>query len=175
VTFSLFGAISRAMKKLLAVCALALVAACGQQATTEPTTPPTETRAPTIAIEIVEPWAGQTPGGVDVSAGYLTIRNTVATDDQLIAVSSPRAARAEIHEMTMDENNVMRMRPLSTLTIPAGGEALLQPGGQHLMFFGVTQPFTVGEEIPVQLTFANAGVIDLNLQVRTGAMHGGDH
>jgi hypothetical protein len=27
----------------------------------------------------------------------------------------------------------------------------------------------------VQLTFANAGVIDLNLQVRTGAMHGGDH
>ncbi|HEX8901480.1 copper chaperone PCu(A)C [Vitreimonas sp.] len=163
------------MKKLLAVCALALVAACGQQSTTEPTVPPTETQAPTIAIEIVEPWAGQTPGGVDVSAGYLTIRNRTETDDQLIAVSSPRAARAEIHEMSMDENNVMRMRPLTALTIPAGGEALLQPGGQHLMFFGVTQPFTVGEEIPVQLTFANAGVIDVNLQVRTGAMHGGDH
>jgi copper(I)-binding protein len=43
------------------------------------------------------------------------------------------------------------------------------------MFFGVTQPFTVGEEIPVQLTFANAGVIDVNLQVRAGAMHGGGH
>ena len=162
------------MKKLLAVCALTLVAACGQQATTEPT-PPTQTRVPTIAIEIVQPWAGQTPGGVDVSAGYLTIRNTTAVDDQLIAASSPRAARSEIHEMTMDENNVMRMRPLSSLTIPAGGEALLQPGGQHLMFFGVTQPFSVGEEIPVQLTFANAGVIDVNLQVRAGAMHGGDH
>jgi len=164
------------MKKLLAVFALALVAACGQQSTPEPSsTTITETQAPTLAIEIVEPWAGQTPGGVDVSAGYLVIRNTTGTDDQLIAVASPRAARSEIHEMTMDANNVMRMRPMSTLTIPAGGEARLQPGGQHLMFFGVTQPFTVGEEIPVQLTFANAGVIDVNLQVRAGAMHGDDH
>lgn len=163
------------MKKLLSVCAIALLAACGQQQSAPETPPVAETQAPTIAIEIVEPWAGQTPGGVDVSAGYLTIRNTTGADDQLVAVSSPRASRSEIHEMTMDANNVMRMRPVTTLTIPAGGEALLQPGGQHLMFFGVTQPFTVGEEIPVQLTFANAGVIDVNLQVRAGAMHGGDH
>lgn len=163
------------MKKLLAVCALALLAACGQQASEPPTPPATETRAPTIAIEIVDPWAGQTPGGVDVSAGYLTIRNATDTADQLIAVSSPRAARSEIHEMTMDANSVMRMRPMTALAIPVGGEARLQPGGQHLMFFGVTQPFTVGEEIPVQLTFANAGVVDVNLQVRAGAMHGDDH
>lgn len=162
------------MKKLLAVCAIALLTACGQSSA--PDTPPaTDTRAPTIAIEIVDPWAGQTPGGVDVSAGYLTIRNLTDVDDQLIAVSSTRAARTEIHEMTMDENNVMRMRPMGALSIPAGGEAALQPGGQHLMFFGVTQPFTMGEEIPVQLTFANAGVIDVNLQVRAGVMHGDGH
>jgi copper(I)-binding protein len=163
------------MKKFLSVCAFAFLAACGQQQSAQEAPPATETQAPTIAIEIVEPWAGQTPGGVDVSAGYLTIRNRNGADDQLIAVSSPRAARSEIHDMTMDENNVMRMRPLSALTIPAGGEAMLQPGGQHLMFFGVTQPFTIGEDIPVQLTFANAGVIDVSLPVRAGALHGADH
>jgi copper(I)-binding protein len=67
------------------------------------------------------------------------------------------------------------MRPVETLEIAAGERADLAPGGMHLMFYGVSQPFAEGEEIPVQLTFETAGAIDAVLPVRRSAPenHGG--
>lgn len=159
------------MKKAIVLCAALLAAACGQTQT-PPATAPQEAAA---TLELRDPWAAPTPGGVDVSAGYVTIVNGTGVEDQLIAASSPRAARVEIHEMTMDEAGVMRMRAVTVLPIPANGEVALAPGGLHLMFFGVTQPFAVDEEIPVRLTFANAGEIDVALPVRAGVTHGGEH
>lgn len=59
-----------------------------------------------------------TPGGVDVS-GYLTIVNGTSAADRLVSASSPRAARMEIHEMSMN-GNVMQMRQIDALEIGAG-------------------------------------------------------
>lgn len=115
-------------------------------------------------LTIEAAWAAPTPAGVDVSAGYLSIANHSAANDRLLSATSPRAERVEIHEMTMD-GGVMRMRPLNGLAAPAGETVALGPGGTHLMFYGVTRPFTEGETIPVQLTFETAGVIDANLRV----------
>lgn len=70
--------------------------------------------------------------------------------------------------MTM-EGSVMRMRPMTTVEIPAGGELHLGPGGNHLMFFGVSEPFTQGQNIPLQLVFERAGTIDVTLPVRRTA------
>lgn len=66
------------------------------------------------------------------------------------------------------------MRAINALPVPASGDVTLGPGGMHLMFFGVTQPFVAGEEIPVRLTFANAGEVDVSLPVRAGATHGSE-
>jgi copper(I)-binding protein len=147
------------MKNLIALAFLVLASACGA--------PQTERIEPSGVLEVRDGWASPTPGGVDVSAGYLTIANGTDADDRLIAASSPRAASVEIHEMEMD-GAVMRMRPVEALVIPAGGEVTLGQGGAHLMFIGVTQPFTAGEEIALQLTFESAGVVDTTLPVRTG-------
>jgi len=69
---------------------------------------------------------------------------------------------------------VMRMRAVEALPIPAGGQIELTPTGRHLMFFGVTQPFTQGENIAVRLTFEHAGEIDVSLPVRPqSASHSG--
>lgn len=128
-----------------------LLAACGQ--------------ADSGALHIRDAWAAPTPNGVDVSAGFLTVVNPTDQTDRLLSVSSSRAARVEVHEMTMD-GGVMQMRALDALQIPPNGEATLAPGGAHLMFYGVTQPFAVGEEISVQLTFEHAGEIDVTMPVR---------
>ena len=124
-----------------------------------------------LAVE--EAWAAPTPGGAEVSAGYLTIVNGAAVDDRLLTVSSPRAARVEVHEMTM-VGSVMLRRPVDVLAIPAGASVTLAPGGRHLMFYGVAQPFSNGESIPVRLTFDHAGEIDVSLPVRrqADAAHG---
>ena len=103
--------------------------------------------------------------GVYVAAGYLTIVNGSSTDDQLVSAESPRAEHVEVHEMIMN-GAVMQMRPMSALPVAAHDQATLSPGGRHLMFTGVKQPFTPGEQIPVDLTFAHAGKIHVTLDVR---------
>lgn len=126
-------------------------------------------------LDISGAWAGPTPEGVNVAAGYLTIANTAAEADQLIAASSRRAGRVEIHEMIAD-GAVMRMRRTPALEIPAGGETALAPGGAHLMFFEVDPGFSVGEMIPVRLVFQRGGEVDVDMPVRArGAAHGASH
>lgn len=154
---------------------LLFAAACGapSQPAPAPETPPVAESAATL--EVRDAWASPTPGGVDVSAGYLTIVNGAAAEDRLISAASARAERVEIHEMSMD-GAVMRMRAVEGgLAVPAGATVTLGPGGQHLMFYGVTQAFAEGETVPVTLTFANAGEVAVELAVRRGssASHSG--
>lgn len=133
-----------------------------------PSTTPTQTQA---ELSVSQEWAAPTPAGVDVSAGYMTISNGTAAEDRLLSATSPRADRVEIHEMSMD-GAVMRMRPVETLSIAPGQEVELAPGSMHLMFYGVSEPFAEGQDIPLQLTFATAGTIDVSLPVRRGAPDG---
>ena len=121
-------------------------------------------------IEISGASASPSPNGVDVAAGYLMLTNKGDTDERLVAASSPRAAHVELHNMEMD-GAVMRMRQVEAVTIPAHGEVALAPGGDHLMFMGVTEPFQSGETIPVQLTFEHAGPVDLTLTVGQPSHH----
>jgi copper(I)-binding protein len=155
------------MKYLAAALVLAL-AACGETSEQAPAANP--------VLHVENAWAAPTPGGVDVSAGYLTLVNDTTAEDALVSASSPRAERVEVHEMTM-EGGVMQMRAAPRLPIPAGGSVELAPSGRHLMFYGVAQPFAEGETIPVRLTFERAGAIDVSLPVRrpgaSQAAHGG--
>ena len=116
------------------------------------------------AVEISKAWARPTPGGVDVAAGYLTITNHANTDETLVSAASPRG-RVQIHTMDMT-GGMMSMRPSDGLPIKAGGALTLAPGGAHLMFDGLASPFTPGEQVPVTLTFAHAGAIEVTLSVQ---------
>ena len=72
-------------------------------------------------IEIVHPWSRATPAGAKVAVGYLVLRNKGAAPDRLVSIASDIAARTEIHEMVMDSNGVMTMRPLDRALGGAGG------------------------------------------------------
>ncbi|MDZ4690333.1 copper chaperone PCu(A)C [Terricaulis sp.] len=158
---------------LFAISTALLVAACGQP----PATPEAPVEAPATAgvIEVSEAWGTPTPGGTPISAGYLEIANGTAEEDRLIAVSSPRAPRVELHEMSMD-GGVMRMRAVEGgLAVAAGERVTLAPGGLHLMFYDAPQPFVVGESIPVTLTFANVGEVSATLTIRTPSAASPEH
>lgn len=151
------------MRALLFLCFLAATTACSEPASSHGVE-----HGQAAALTVETPWAAPTPAGVDVSAGYLTIHNGSAAADRLLSVSSPRAERVEVHEMSMD-GAVMRMRPVEALTVAAGERVQFGPGGKHLMFYGVSEPFREGEQIPVQLRFETAGTLDVVLPVRRGA------
>ncbi|WP_421990170.1 copper chaperone PCu(A)C [Roseococcus sp.] len=98
-------------------------------------------------------------------AGFFSIRNTGAQADTLVAASSPAAARVELHT-SLREGDVMRMRPVESIPLPAGGSVALAPGGLHMMLIGLTRPLVVGQTIPVSLRFERAGQVTVNLTVQ---------
>ena len=128
-------------------------------------------------LSIDHPWSRATPAGAKVAAGYLVIRNAGSSPDRLVSVTSEIAERAEVHEMAVDANGVMTMRPLTgALEIAAGGEAELTPGSFHLMFMGLKRPVKEGEAFPATLTFENAGTLEVEFSVQGiggSAGHGG--
>lgn len=71
--------------------------------------------------------------------------------------------------------SVMQMRAVPNLEIAAGRDVELGPGGMHLMFFGVTEPFADGQSIPVHLVFETAGAVDVNLPVSRSGPPSHDH
>jgi periplasmic copper chaperone A len=75
---------------------------------------------------------------------------------RLVGASSPVAGVVEIHEMAMD-GDVMRMRALTALELPAGKRVELRPGGHHLMLLDLKRALKPGETVPVTLVFEGAG------------------
>ncbi|WP_404947018.1 copper chaperone PCu(A)C [Rhizobium terrae] len=113
--------------------------------------------------------------GQPVGGGYFTVRNNGAADDRLVSASSPIAGTVELHEMAM-QGQVMKMRRLDGgIAIPAGKTVELAPGGLHLMFMKVTEPFKNGGKVPVTLTFEKAGKVDITLPVGAAGPGGHQH
>ena len=51
------------------------------------------------------------------------------------------------------ENNVMKMRQIPGLELPAGKAVELKPGGYHVMLMDLKRPMTTGESVPITLVF----------------------
>lgn len=117
------------------------------------------------AIKVENAWARATAPGQIAGSGYFTLINAGDQPDQLIAVSTPIAAQAEIHRTSMD-GGVMRMRELTEgLALPARSRVELKPGGTHLMFMSLQSPFVAGSSFPVTLKFRTAGEVTLRFRV----------
>jgi hypothetical protein len=115
-------------------------------------------------VEIDKPWSRATAPGAKVAAGYMIIRNKASAADRLVGASSPAAARVETH-VTSKDGEVMRMREVKGYDVPAGGSFELKPGGAHLMFVDIRQPFKAGERIPATLRFEKAGEVRVEFRV----------
>lgn len=131
--------------------------------------------ADTVAGELAikDPWARSTVGD-GAGAAYLTIDNTGAKPDRLTGASSPVAKTTELHTHVRD-GDVMRMRRVDAIEVPAKATTTLQPGGLHVMFLGLAKPLAAGGSFPLTLRFAEAGEVTVTVNVKDmAAMTGGD-
>jgi copper(I)-binding protein len=155
---------------LLAILMLA-AAQCGGAPVKEA---PAEKSAAVAApdIEIVKPFArASIPNG----AVYMMIKNNGETDDALIGAKTDVAETAELHETRIDENEVMRMRPIDAVELPAGGSAVLEPGGMHLMLIGLQKELVAGDTFELTLNFKQSGSQTIEVEVTEDmAMDHGD-
>lgn len=115
------------------------------------------------ALTIGHPWARASAGPVRNGAAYLTVHNA-GDADSLVAISGDVAERAELHTHLM-EGDVMKMRRVDAVEVPAGGTAALEPGSFHVMLIGLAQPLKEGESFPLTLTFRDAGEVTVEVKV----------
>lgn len=115
------------------------------------------------------PYAVPSLAGSQNGAVYFkSIKNSGKKADQLLSAKTQVAQTVEIHEMTMD-GDIMKMRPLSSIDIPAGGEVSIakgNPNGYHLMLLGLKKPLQEGDSFPVWLTFKQAGEVKVDVRVQ---------
>ena len=126
------------------------------------------------SIKIENAYTRATVPGQQVAGGFMKIENKGAAD-QLVSASSPAAGEIQLHEMAM-EGNVMKMRQVKDIAVPAGGAVELKPGGLHLMFMNIKAPLAAGQTVPVKLKFAKAGEVEVKMPVNAmgaGAGHSG--
>ncbi len=115
------------------------------------------------SVQIENAYTRATVPGQQVAGGFMKIENKGAAD-QLVSASSPVAGEVQLHEMAMD-GNVMKMRQVKDIAVPAGGAVELKPGGLHLMFMNIKAPLTAGETVPVKLKFAKAREVEVKIPV----------
>ena len=113
---------------------------------------------------VKEPWARATVVQQKASGAFMQI--TSARGGRLVASESPVAGVVEIHEMVMD-GNVMKMRAIPGLDLPAGKAVELKPGGYHVMLMDLKRGLAPGETIPITLVIETAGGQRERLEVKT--------
>ncbi len=104
------------------------------------------------SVAIMNAWIRQAHPDAAAAAGYMTLINVGAEDLTLVELESPAFETVELHEMTMADG-MMKMRELTEVVVPAGGQARFEPGGKHLMLIGPERHLTAGETVDVTLTF----------------------
>jgi periplasmic copper chaperone A len=102
---------------------------------------------------VKEPWVRGTVAGQKATGMFAQI--TSAGGGKLVSASSPAAGVVEIHEMVMD-GNVMKMRAVPGLELPAGKAVELKPGGYHVMLMDLKKELKAGETVAVTLVVEGA-------------------
>jgi copper(I)-binding protein len=121
-------------------------------------------------LKIENPQARATVPAQKMSGGFLKIENKGGAD-KLLSASSPASKSMELHTMTMD-GNVMKMREVKAIDIPANGTVELKPGGLHLMFIDLKSQLKPGLSVPVKLKFEKAGEVEVKFKVGGFPAHG---
>ena len=104
-------------------------------------------------VTVDKPWVRTTVAQQSTTAAYLSI--TSAQGGKLVSASSPVAAAVDVPEMKM-EGDLMKMRMVDALPLPAGQPVEFKPNGYHLMMTGLKAPVKAGDVVPIKLVVEDA-------------------
>jgi protein SCO1 len=141
------------LRSLLAASLLAAATAGAAEA--DARIAPAADLTPSGSIRVVGAWSRSTAPGASVGVVYFEVTNA-GPADTLLAIECPAAQRAEMHA-TDRSDGIMKMRPVESVDIPAGGRLSFQPGGLHAMLIGIKEPLKEGGRLPLTLVFRRAG------------------
>ena len=113
-------------------------------------------------VTVKDAWVRTTVPGQKGTGAFMSL--TSKSDLRLVGASSAVAGVAEVHEMTMN-GDVMQMRAVSGVDLPAGKAVALQPGGFHVMLLDLKTALPKNATVPLTLLFKDAKGIDSKVEL----------
>lgn len=141
------------MKRTLILLGVALASVCS---------------AASAEVVVASAWVRAAPPGAAMLAGYVTLRNDADAAARVVAAESDAFEAVEMHR-TEEVDGVSRMREVQAIEVPAHGEAVLAPGGLHLMLMRPRAPLAEGDSVAIRFRLADGGVVEADFPVRRGA------
>jgi len=99
-------------------------------------------------VGVTQPWVRATVPQQRSTGAFMSI--TAGSDARLVEIRSAVAGVVEIHEMKM-EQDVMTMRRVTGVDLPAGEAVEFKPGGYHVMLMDLSMPLKEGDSVPLTL------------------------
>lgn len=115
-------------------------------------------------ISVVEPYVRLAPPNAPATGAFMVIRNAADKDVRLVKAENAASKVTELHTH-LNEGGVMKMRPVPSIEIKAKGEAVLKPGGLHIMLIDLKAAMKEGDVVPMALTFDDGSVKKLDVRV----------
>ena len=113
-------------------------------------------------VAVQNAWVRSSVPGQKASGAFMTL--TSKADLKLVGASSPVAGVTEVHEMKMS-GDVMQMRAIPSLDLPAGKAVALRPGGLHVMLLDLKAALPKDSTVPMTLVFKDAKGVQSQLQI----------
>ncbi|EKV31936.1 Copper metal chaperone [Caenispirillum salinarum AK4] len=128
------------------------------------------------AVEVHQPWARASAGMARNGGAFMVLKNTGAEDRAVVSAASDVAKTVELHTH-IKEGDVMKMREVEKIEVPANGATRLEPGSYHVMLMGLHAPLEEGQVFNITLTLDNGETASVATPVKgVGAMSaGGGH
>ena len=115
-------------------------------------------------VVVHEPYVRLAPPNAQATGAFMVLRNTGSKDAKLVKADNPASRLTELHTHINDKG-VMRMRQVLAIDVPAKGEAVLQPGGLHVMLIDMKAPLSEGQVVPITLTFDDGSSKQVDVKV----------
>lgn len=103
-------------------------------------------------VSVQDPYVRLAPPNAPATGAFMVIKNIGDKDIKVLKADNPVSKVTELHTH-LNEGGVMKMRPVSAIDIKAKGEAVLKPGGLHVMMIDLKAPMKEGDVVPITLSF----------------------
>ena len=115
--------------------------------------------------QVHDGWIRMPPMNLPMMAGYARIGNPCREPATIVSADSAGFADTSLHE-TRIEGGISRMRATPALRIPAGGTAILEPGGAHLMLLQPRKPLQAGQKVAIEFLLQDGRKLRGEFEVR---------
>jgi len=115
-------------------------------------------------VVVHEPYVRLAPPNARATGAFMVLKNGSDREIRLVKADNPASQITELHTH-INDNGVMRMREVPEIVIPARGEAVLKPGGLHVMLINMKAPLNEAQIVPITLTFDDGSSKQVDVKV----------